>query len=115
MPRSATKYECLRQCRATLDRGLGVILDPQTAVNAFNPLWNLKEGTNADDEIVYQTGLPAKSGVGGGLIAVSPGKLGVAVLSPRLDDAGNSVRAQRAIRRHFKNALGGNPLAPTAR
>ncbi len=90
--------ECLRRCCATLDRGLGVILDPQTAVNnAFNPLWNLEEGTNADDEIVYHTGLPAKSGVGGGLIAVSPGKLGIAVVSPPPDDAGNSVRAQRAI------------------
>jgi Glutaminase len=96
MPRSATKYECLRRCRATLDRGLGVILDPTAASNAFNPLWNLQEGTNADDKIVYQTGLPAKSGVGGGL-AVSPGKLGVAVVSPPPDDAGNSVRAQRAI------------------
>ena len=46
---------------------------------------------------LYHTGLPAKSGVGGGLIAVSPGKFGIAVVSPPLDDAGNSVRAQRAI------------------
>jgi len=61
-----------------------------------------------------QTGLPAKSGVGGGLIAVSPGKFGIAVVSPPLDDAGNSVRAQRAIAA-ISNALGGNPLAPTAR
>jgi glutaminase len=43
------------------------------------------------------TGLPAKSGVGGGLIAVVPGKFGIAVISPPLDKAGNSVRAQRAI------------------
>ena len=46
---------------------------------------------------LYHTGLPAKSGVGGGLIAVSPGKFGIAVVSPPLDDAGNSIRAQRAI------------------
>jgi glutaminase len=46
---------------------------------------------------LYHTGLPAKSGVGGGLIAVSPGKFGIAVVSPPLDDAGNSVRAQKAI------------------
>ena len=63
---------------------------------------------------LYHTGLPAKSGVGGGLIAVSPGKFGIAVVSPPLDDAGNSVRAQRAIAA-ISNALGGNPLAPTAR
>ncbi len=59
---------------------------------------------------LYHTGLPAKSGVGGGLIAVSPGKFGIAVISPPLDDAGNSVRAQRAIT-EISNALGGNPLA----
>jgi glutaminase len=59
---------------------------------------------------LYQTGLPAKSGVGGGIIAVSPGKFGIAVVSPPLDDAGNSVRAQRAITA-ISNDLGGNPLA----
>lgn len=59
---------------------------------------------------LYRTGLPAKSGVGGGLIAVSPGKFGIAVVSPPLDEAGNSVRAQNAIA-DISNALGGNPLA----
>jgi glutaminase len=59
---------------------------------------------------LYHTGLPAKSGVGGGIIAVSPGKFGIAVVSPPLDDAGNSVRAQRAIR-DISNSLGGNPYA----
>lgn len=59
---------------------------------------------------LYRTGLPAKSGVGGGLIAVSPGKFGIAVVSPPLDAAGNSVRAQKAIA-DISNALGGNPYA----
>jgi glutaminase len=59
---------------------------------------------------LYKTGLPAKSGVGGGIIAVSPGKFGIAVVSPPLDDAGNSIRAQRAIA-DISNALGGNPYA----
>ena len=58
---------------------------------------------------LYHTGLPAKSGVGGGLIAVSPGNYGIAVVSPPLDDAGNSVRAQRAIA-DVSNALKGNPF-----
>lgn len=57
---------------------------------------------------LYKTGLPAKSGVGGGIIAVSPGKFGIAVISPPLDAAGNSVRAQKAIE-YISNALGGNP------
>lgn len=45
----------------------------------------------------FKVGLPAKSGVGGGIIAVAPERFSVAVFSPRLDKAGNSVRAQRAI------------------
>ena len=57
---------------------------------------------------LYTTGLPAKSGVGGGILAVSPGKFGIAVVSPPLDAAGNSVRAQRAIA-DISNALHGNP------
>ena len=61
---------------------------------------------------LYHTGLPAKSGVGGGIIAVSPAKFGIAVVSPPLDIAGNSVRAQYAIAA-ISNALGGNPFAPT--
>ena len=62
---------------------------------------------------LYHTGLPGKSGVGGGIIAVSPGKFGIAVISPPLDEAGKSVRAQRAIT-DISNALGGNPYAPKA-
>jgi len=57
---------------------------------------------------LYKTGLPAKSGVGGGIIAVSPGKFGIAAISPPLDEAGNSVRAQKAIA-DISAALGGNP------
>ncbi len=57
---------------------------------------------------LYTTGLPAKSGVGGGILAVSPGKFGIAAISPPLDAAGNSVRAQKAIA-DISNALGGNP------
>ena len=45
----------------------------------------------------YNVGLPAKSGVGGGLVAVSPGNLAIAAYSPPLDKDGNSVRAQAAI------------------
>src|SRR3954447_1683627 len=45
----------------------------------------------------YNAGIPAKSGVGGGLLAVCPGKFGIAVVSPPLDAAGNSVKAQKVI------------------
>lgn len=59
----------------------------------------------------YTVGLPAKSGVGGGLVAVIPGKLAVAAFSPPLDDAGNSVRAQAAIT-ELERKLGGNLFRP---
>lgn len=46
---------------------------------------------------LYTVGLPAKSSVGGGILAIAPGKFSLAVYSPPLDEAGNSVRAQKAI------------------
>jgi glutaminase len=63
---------------------------------------------------LFHTGLPAKSGVGGGIIAVAPGKFGIAVISPPLDEAGNSVRAQRAIR-EIVSRLHANPYEVAAR
>lgn len=53
---------------------------------------------DASGEWLYRTGLPAKSGVGGGVLAVQPGRLGIAVFSPRLDAQGNSVRGIEACR-----------------
>lgn len=46
---------------------------------------------------LYAVGLPGKSGVGGGIIAVCPGKFGIAVISPPLNAVGNSVKAQLTI------------------
>ncbi|MFA5662419.1 glutaminase A [Castellaniella sp.] len=43
----------------------------------------------------YTVGLPAKSGVGGGILTIVPGVMGIAAFSPPLDDVGNSVRGQR--------------------
>lgn len=45
----------------------------------------------------WHVGLPAKSGVGGGIVAVAPGKGAIAVFAPPLDSAGNSVKAQKVI------------------
>jgi glutaminase len=47
---------------------------------------------DAAGDWLYNVGLPAKSGVAGGIIAVLPGQLGIAVYSPPLDEHGNSVR-----------------------
>ncbi|MDP1526916.1 MAG: glutaminase A [Rhodocyclaceae bacterium] len=43
-------------------------------------------------EWIYRVGLPAKSGVGGGILAVLPGQLGIGIFSPLLDAQGNSAR-----------------------
>jgi len=56
-------------------------------------------------EWLFEIGLPGKSGVSGGIVTVSPGKAGIGAFSPRLDDAGNSVRGQRATRT-LSRALG---------
>lgn len=47
---------------------------------------------------MFVSGVPAKTGVGGGVVGVVPNRLGIAAFSPALDEAGNSVRAQAAIR-----------------
>jgi len=60
-------------------------------------------------EWLYDIGLPGKSGVGGGIVTVSPGKGGLATFSPRLDDAGNSVRGRLATA-YLSRQLGINLL-----
>ncbi len=46
---------------------------------------------------MFKAGLPAKTGVGGGIVAVVPGRFAIAAFSPRLNEAGNSVRSMKAI------------------
>jgi glutaminase len=48
---------------------------------------------------IFNVGMPAKSGVGGGIVAVLPGQFGLGVFSPRLDEKGNSVRGIEACKR----------------
>jgi glutaminase len=62
---------------------------------------------------MYEVGAPAKSGVGGGIVAVVPGRFAIGTFSPPLDDAGNSVRGQKAIASIVKQ-LKANPLLSEA-
>lgn len=54
---------------------------------------------------LYHIGLPGKSGIGGGIVAVSPGKGGIATFAPPLDNAGNSVKGQ-LVAKYFSEQLG---------
>ena len=60
---------------------------------------------DASGSWLIRVGLPAKSGVSGGVIAISPSQFGVGVFSPRLDEYGNSTRGQRLLER-LSDALG---------
>lgn len=68
-----------------------VILSPRSAkrINALMLTCGLY---NESGDFAYRVGLPGKSGVGGGIVAVIPGKLSVAVWSPELNTNGNSYR-----------------------
>ena len=61
----------------------------------------------------WHVGLPAKSGVGGGIVAVAPGKGAIAVFAPRLDEAGNSVKAQKVIE-YVADKLDYNLFSPSS-
>jgi glutaminase len=60
---------------------------------------------------LYEVGIPAKSGVGGGIVAVLPGRFGIGVFSPRLDEKGNSVRGIETCKR-LAHDLGLNIFSP---
>ncbi len=64
-------------------------------------------------EWLFEIGIPAKSGVAGGIVAIAPGKGAIGAFSPRLNSAGNSVRGQRAIA-YLSRALGLNVFASAA-
>lgn len=54
---------------------------------------------------LYTSGIPAKTGVGGGVMGIMPGLFGISAFAPPIDDAGNSVKAQLAIK-YIMNKLG---------
>lgn len=56
---------------------------------------------------MYTSGIPAKTGVGGGVMGVLPGVMGISAFAPPLDSSGNSVKAQLAIK-YVMNKLGLN-------
>ncbi len=61
---------------------------------------------------LYTAGIPAKTGVGGGIMGIMPNVFGIAAFAPPLDEAGNSVKAQAAIK-FIMNKLGINIFGST--
>jgi glutaminase len=62
---------------------------------------------NESGQWAFTAGLPAKTGVGGGIVAVVPGNMAIVGFSPRVNDAGNSVRSMKAIE-YISGQLGVN-------
>ena len=81
-------------------------LNPVTGKQVFDPEISAKITTmiatvgfyQHTGDWLYTSGIPAKTGVGGGVMGVMPGLFGIAAFAPPLDDAGNSVKAQAAIK-----------------
>ncbi|MEM7261965.1 MAG: glutaminase A, partial [Planctomycetota bacterium] len=92
----------LAQIAATLANGgvqptTGERLFPQTVATQALSVMSTCGMYEASGAWAVSVGLPAKSGISGGIIAVAPGRRGLAAFSPRIDSSGNSVRGQRAI------------------
>lgn len=95
--------EQLSICAATIaNRGLNPVtkeqvFDPSLAPKITTLISSVGFYQNTGDWL-YTSGIPAKSGVGGGVLGVLPGVFGVAAFAPPLDEAGNSVKAQAAVK-----------------
>lgn len=104
---------------ATLAAGGVNPLTSQRVVAANNVPPILAEMTmeglyDASGDWAFNVGLPGKSGVGGGILAVAPGQLAIAAFAPPLDPVGNSVKGALAVQ-HVANTLGLNVFACNAK
>ncbi len=102
--------EQLSVCGATIaNKGL----NPKTGIQVFEAAFAPKITSliatvgfyEHTGDWLYSSGIPAKSGVGGGIMGVLPGIMGIAAFAPPIDEAGNSVKAQLAIK-YIMNKLG---------
>ncbi|RLQ88877.1 glutaminase [Notoacmeibacter ruber] len=69
----------------------------QSSVKRINALMLTCGHYNGSGEFAYRVGIPAKSGVGGAILAIVPGKASIAVWSPGLDEYGNSLLGTAAL------------------
>jgi glutaminase len=72
---------------------------PEARARRINALMLTCGHYDGSGDFAYRVGLPGKSGVGGGILAVAPGRAAVAVWSPGLNAAGNSLLGSLALER----------------
>lgn len=91
----AKTFSYLANKGTSVHTGKKVITPVQTKqLNALLATCGLYDGAG---EFAYRVGMPGKSGVGGGIIAVVPGDMTIAVWSPELDASGNSLAGTKAL------------------
>ncbi|KJY81353.1 glutaminase B [Vibrio nigripulchritudo] len=91
----AKTFSYLANKGVSVQTGKQVITPTQTKqLNALLATCGLYDGAG---EFAYRVGMPGKSGVGGGIIAIVPGEMTIAVWSPELDPSGNSLAGTRAL------------------
>ncbi|WP_426163174.1 glutaminase [Sandarakinorhabdus sp. DWP1-3-1] len=94
-----------------IDPASGQAIVPPERARRINALMLTCGHYDASGEFAFRVGLPAKSGVGGGILAIAPGRASIAVWSPGLSPQGNSLRGTQALE-DLAHAMGWSVFNP---